>query len=359
VRAVILSHLYAEPTNRRKLRELAGLGWSVVAAVPGGSVASDGPVRIAPIPATGVPEEPRSRRWSGRALRRLLRDFRPDIVHIEEDPGTPAAAVAAREAARLGIPAVMFSWESLPARPGLFERRRRATTMARVSGVIGGNRLARNLLVAAAPGGVPSLTLPQVGVMPPDRIAWSPHPSLAIASVGRLVPERGTDRLLRACGQLMGPWTLTIVGTGPEQEALEDLAQRLGLAARTRWLGSLSREEVARLWADTDCLVVPSRSTATWVEQHSPVLLDAMAHGVAGVVSAEGALPELVGDGGVAFRSDEELLVALQELVSDPERRIKMGQAGRRRVLDSYVDAALARATDGFWKEVLATAGGQ
>ncbi|HSR15979.1 MAG TPA: glycosyltransferase, partial [Gemmatimonadales bacterium] len=102
-----------------------------------------------------------------------------------------------------------------------------------------------------------------------------------------------------------------------------------------------------------DCLVVPSRSTPGWVERHSPAVLEAMAHGVAVVASREGALPDLVGDAGLLFSSDEELLVSLQELLASPERRMVLGQAGRRRVLDRYVDAALARATGAFWQEVL------
>jgi glycosyltransferase involved in cell wall biosynthesis len=353
VRALVLSHVFAEPASRRKVRELAALGWSVVVAIPRGTAGMDGPVRVAPIPASGNAAEPAGLRWPGRAIRRLLTDVRPDLVHIEEEPGSPAADVATREAARLGIPSVVFSWRSLPAERSLFERRRFTRTMARVAGVIGGNRLAEDLLAAAAPG-VPTLALPQAGVVPPAAVTREGHDGLTLAYVGRLVPERGADRLLRACGQLMGGWTLTIAGTGPEQEALEEIAQKLGLASRLRWLGALSRDEVSALWPGTDVLVVPSRSTATWVEAWSPVLLDAMAAGVAPVVSAEGALPEVVGDAGCVFADEEELLVRLQELVSVPEHRAALGEAARRRVLDRYLDASLARATDAFWREVLA-----
>ena len=81
-----------------------------------------------------------------------------------------------------------------------------------------------------------------------------------------------------------------------------------------------------------------------------------MAHGVAPVVSAEGALPEIVGDAGIVVANDEELLVALQELVMDQPRRATLGQASRKRVLDRYVDSAIARFTSDFWHEVLTRA---
>lgn len=352
MRALILSHRLADAAQRQTLRELAGLGWSVTVALPGGSADTDGALRLAPIPVSGDLAEPGMLRWQARALRRLLSDVRPDIVHIEEEPGSPAASTATRESERLGIPATVFSWQSLPRDRSFLERRRFAATMARVRGVIGGNRLATALLLEAAPTAV-SATLPQAGVAvgpPPVRSASE---ALRLALVGRLVPERGADRLLRTCGQLMGPWTLVIAGTGPEQEGLEELGQKLGLASRTRWRGVLSRSQVQALWAETDCLVVPSRSTPSWTEQWAPVLVEAMANEVACAVTAEGALPEIVGDAGIVAHSEEELLVALQELVVTPERRIALGQAARRRVLDRFVDAAVARGLDAFWRTVL------
>jgi glycosyltransferase involved in cell wall biosynthesis len=200
------------------------------------------------------------------------------------------------------------------------------------------------------------MALPQQGIVAPPTPERPSNDVLTMATVGRLVPERGVDRLFRACGQLMGPWSLLVAGTGPEQESLEDLAQKLGLASRIRWLGPIARNEITALWREVDVIVAPSRSTPTWVERHSTVVLEAMSHGVAPVVSNTGALPELVGDAGIVVSSDEELLIALQELVMDRERRARLGQAGRKRVLDHYVDAAIARATSAYWHEVLARA---
>ena len=106
-----------------------------------------------------------------------------------------------------------------------------------------------------------------------------------------------------------------------------------------------------------DVIVAPSRSTPTWVERHSTVVIEAMAHGVAAVVSAEGALPEIVGDAGVVVASDEELLIALQELVMNRPRRATLGQASRKRVLDRYRRLRhRARFTSDFWHEVLTRA---
>lgn len=175
---------------------------------------------------------------------------------------------------------------------------------------------------------------------------------LAIGYLGRLVPERGVDQLLRACNQVMGSWTLTILGTGPAQEPLEVLAQRLGQASRLRWLGGAGREAIERLWAEIDVVVVPSRATPEWVERFHPNLLDAMARGIPGVVTDTGALPELVGDAGWIAADAEGIALGLQHLLADPDRRRRLGLAARERVIRHFSDAAIAERTAAFWRDV-------
>ncbi len=295
-------------------------------------------------------------RWSARAIKRLLTDLRPEILQIEEDPSSPAAATAVAVARKLGIPSVVFSWESLPRNRSFFERRRLARTLREVRGVIGGNRLATNLLAQGART-VPALSLPQTGVTPPPLQEREAHEGLAIGYVGRLVPERGVDLLLRACVQVMGKWTLTIVGTGPEQEVLEELAQRLGLASRIRWFAGLSRAQIGPLWSEIDCLVLPSKATPNWVERHSPVLVDAMARGVAAIVTDTGALPEIVGDAGVIVHDVESMALALQRYLAEPDSCRQAGLACRSRVLARFVDSAIADETLAFWEEVTSQIG--
>jgi len=197
-------------------------------------------------------------------------------------------------------------------------------------------------------------TLPQFGVDPPPHLIRPGQAGLAIGYVGRLLPERGVDDLLRACATIMGPWTLTIAGTGPEQEALEALAQRLGLASRIRWLGGIDRTAIAALWPQLDCLAFPSRPSATWTERWSPVLVDAMAHGVVPLVSSGGGLTGVVEGAGLVADGVEAMGEALQALRAYPEERAHRGAMARQRVLDRYIDTAVARETMALWREVLA-----
>ena len=118
------------------------------------------------------------------------------------------------------------------------------------------------------------------------------------ASSAASIPEKGLDLLFRACVKVVGRWNLIVVGTGPAQEELEGLAERLGIAGRVTWLGALPRSGVEDVWSRLDCIVMPSRTTPRWIEVSPRAALDAMAHGVAVVGSAAGAIPETLGDAG-------------------------------------------------------------
>ena len=206
---------------------------------------------------------------------------------------------------------------------------------------------------------LPSAVIPQLGFPVPRAPVPDPHPPLAIGFVGRLVPEKGLDVLFRACIKLHGAWTITVAGSGPAQEELEALAERLGVASRVTWLGAISRQDLAAVWSRLDCLVAPSRTTAQWVETYPVQVFEAMGNGVAVVTSDSGALRETTGGAGLVFREDhaEGLAEALGRLMADAELRERLGAEGRRRVIAEYADDAIARKTLAFWREVRATKG--
>ncbi|HTS89295.1 MAG TPA: glycosyltransferase [Gemmatimonadales bacterium] len=368
MRAVIVSPTYIDPATRGKLKALVGLGATLSVAVPARwSPAPRGPlmeaawgddtgVRIVPIPLRG--ERGESVEWRSRDLRRLLSEFRPDIVQIEAEPWTPAAATASARASKLGIPIVLFSWQSLPRRFTLSESWRRKRTLGRAQALIGGNRLAAALLTRARPG-VPVETIPQLGLTPPVDVPRPEHPELEIGFVGRLVPEKGLDTLFRACVKLLGRWRITVVGSGPSQEHLEVLAERLGIASRVSWRGAVPAPGLKELWSGLDCLVVPSRSTPHWVETYHAAMIDAMGHGVPVIATDAGALPELVGTSGVVIPEDDvaALTSALQRLSDSARDRDRLSREARLRVMSDYVDGAVARRTLEFWVKVVRARG--
>jgi glycosyltransferase involved in cell wall biosynthesis len=365
VRALIFSRAYANPANRGKLMALASLGTTLAAATPDRwtptglqreqqtSFGEEAGVRIVPVP---IGRSARSRgnpRWNARALRRLLGDFKPDIVQIEEEPSTRGAATIARLARRQSVPYVVLTKESLPVKHRWVTRLRRSRVLNGAAGVIGVNELAARLVLRNHPD-LKHRVVSQLGVSLPLAAPRNPHAGLCIGFLGRLMPEKGLDLLFRACVKVVGRWTMLVIGTGPAQEELEALAERLGIAGRVTWLGALPRPALDEIWPRLDCVVLPSRTAPRWVEAAPRAALEAMAHGIAVVASASGALPGIVGDAGIVVPEDDvpALTEALQRLHDSPAEHQRLGAAGRTRVMDEFTDAAIAAKTVQFWREL-------
>ena len=352
MRVLILS---PEPPARGILQALPPLGVEPIVARAKGDAETVGLVRYERVAARGDPLDAADFRWSRKALRELVRDTRPDLIHLTGDPWTPTAEAGASAARDLKIPYVLVGTSSLGGARGLTARWQANRVRDGAAGLAGITKPALDLLSTEASAG-PRAVLPQLGFEIPSH----PHrrgtgAGVGFLVVGRIVPERGLDLLFDALAEVYGDWRVQIVGTGPSQEALEAHAQRLGLSARIEWLGGVPRAELAGLWADADALVAPSRSTATWVEPSGTVVLEAMAWGVPAIVSRCGALPDVVGDAGMVIDEGDQpaLTRALARLVEDPERARTLGAMARGRVLEHYGDAAIAERMARFWRESL------
>jgi glycosyltransferase involved in cell wall biosynthesis len=365
MRAVVVSHRYADPANRAKLKALAGLGVDVTAIVPERWVSkegiaqtstpgNDGGVQLTTIPVRGIPSKPGLLLWNAKALRRQLTDLRPNVVHIEEEPWTQPAVLGLRLARRLGVPGVLATAESLPRSYSIAQRLRRERSLRQAAGLVASNSLALALAVKRRPA-LAHTVIPQSGITLPDSRPRERQPEFSLGFVGRLVPERGLDLLFRACVNLAGKWTLTVVGTGPSQEELEGLAQRLGIAARIFWLGPLPRQAVEEVWQRLDCVVLPSRTTERWVMTEGHAAIHAMAHGVAVVGTDSGALPEIIGDAGRIVPEEDvaALTAALEDLHSNRSECDRLGSIGWRRVQEQFSDAAVAGKTLAFWRTLV------
>ncbi len=365
-RVLFLSHTYIDPATRGKLRALAARGLEVTVAVPqrwrehtlGRAIETawerQSGVEVFPVPVSRS-GDPMLARFGRRALGALVRDKRPDLIQVEEEPTSIAARQAVTVAGRLGIPAVLFSADSVRRLP-LFTRWRRRRLLRRLRGFLAGNAAAAELAQREAPA-LPVAVVPQLGVPVPTAPEHQPHEGLAIGYVGRLVPEKGVDTLLQALAlNRDAPWHLTVVGDGPDRERLESLASAHRLAARVRWLGALPPASLPRVWTTIDVLVLPSRQGERWNEPTGNVLAEAMAHEVAVVGAATGVIPELIGDGdaGVIVPPGEpKALADVLRRLGAAEARIPYAKAARARALKLFSDDAVAERTMDFWTTVL------
>jgi glycosyltransferase involved in cell wall biosynthesis len=172
--------------------------------------------------------------------------------------------------------------------------------------------------------------------------ARSPRPG-RILSVGRLVPKKGFDVLIAACGELARRgigFDLVIVGGGDLREELLGLAREHGIEDRISMLGSRPQDEVIEHLAQAEVFALAPQVLPNGDRDGIPnVLLEAMAAGVPVVATAVSGIPEIITDGEtgrlVPQRRPDLLADALAELLTDPARRDGLGAAGQRAVREA------------------------
>jgi glycosyltransferase involved in cell wall biosynthesis len=167
-----------------------------------------------------------------------------------------------------------------------------------------------------------------------------------LVSAGRLCSQKGQDRVIKALPSLAG-CRLVLVGSGPEEGAFRDLAERLGVAERVHFLGTLARPELGALMQAADVFVFPSR----W-ETFGLAAVEAAMAGVPVVASDIDVLREVLATldaRSVRFVAPDdahELADAVRGILTDPQakvRALECRDAVRRRYsLERMTDAYVA-----------------
>lgn len=169
----------------------------------------------------------------------------------------------------------------------------------------------------------------------PPVEARPPSTEVRLLFVGSLIVRKGLQELLEALAEpTFSRVKLIVVGEGTYGPDLEAMSERLGLADRVEWKGILPPAEVARLMRSVDLLCLPSH-----MEGRPNVVNEAMASGLPVISTRIGGIPDMVREGESALLftpgNVDELRQCLHPLVSDSERRSRMGQAGHDFVIDS------------------------
>ena len=170
---------------------------------------------------------------------------------------------------------------------------------------------------------------------------------LTILAIGRGVEKKGLDVLLDALAMLPGTlhWRLVHIGGGPLLGALGRRAARLGIDHRIAWLGACAQAQVMAQYRSADVFVLPSRVARDGDRDGLPnVLMEAQSQGLACIATTVSAIPELIEDGASGLLVGENdpaaLAAAIHALAADPQRRMRLGEAGARRVRSEFSFAA-------------------
>jgi glycosyltransferase involved in cell wall biosynthesis len=168
----------------------------------------------------------------------------------------------------------------------------------------------------------------------PDA-TWGPH---MIFACRQLFPRKGIRFLIQAAAQLKPRFPdlkLVLAGDGFERPELVRLAQELGIAEDVTFLGWVPNSALPPYYRAAAVSVIPSLEEGFGIPA-----AEAMGCEVPVVASDAGGLPEVVEDGVTGLvvpRGDVPALAsAIGSLLEDPERRRRMGIAGRRRAVEYF-----------------------
>ena len=183
-----------------------------------------------------------------------------------------------------------------------------------------------------------------------DPARYAPGPSRGekgpqVLFVGRLAAVKGVRVLIDAFARLASDHPtarLTLVGDGPDRAALELAVAKAGLTEQIEFTGYLSQDAVAETLANADIFALPS-----FAEGVPVALMEAMASQIPVLAPRVGGVAELVEDGVHGFvlppGDVDALASALDNLLSDPGLRLKMGAEGRAKVESEFTQSSEAK----------------
>jgi glycosyltransferase involved in cell wall biosynthesis len=301
-----------------------------------------------------------------RGLSPLVKDLRPDLVHVLNEPWSVVVLQAIHAGARHVVTHGCENlWDQGSPLEAMARRIATRRDLRRTSGFVSWNRegvvwARRRGLPPASPTLVLCAVLPKLERFshPERRRAtgrerWGFDQEFVVGYVGRLVAEKGIDWLLKSwrTASLPDHARLVFIGKGPMEGAIRAAATA---DPRIRLIGPVSFDQVPTVMASLDALVLPSLTTRDWCEQYGRVITEAMASWVPVIASDSGAIPEVVGDAGIIVSegSTAELAATLRQVALDPAVHRVLAEAGLARAQTAFSPAIEAERLRGFWRTV-------
>lgn len=304
--------------------------------------------------------------WS---ILQVMKDFKPDIVQIEEEVFALSTFELAIWSRITNIPIVVFGWENLERRLPLPRWWMCKFVLDTVKAIVPGNQDGANIMRNWGYTGLIEV-MPQMGVDPdffsPSLPAITLDPSESrsidrpfnIGFLGRLARSKGIDLIFAAVHQLKAQGLncrIILCGSGPDEQMLKDEADRQQIANEVVWRGAVPHDRVPGELASFDVLVLPSRTTPDWKEQFGHVLIEAMAMGIPVIGSCSGEIPNVIGRSDLVFQEEDwqGLAIVLEQMILNPDWRQEVRQYGLERVDRYYSHDRIAERLLNLWQTLL------
>ncbi len=295
-------------------------------------------------------------------LRGALREFRPDLIHVNGE----AWGLTAQEVLTGAVPTVVHGAENLWHHGRGLEQalRRRLVLRAvrRMAGYASWNHDgAAHIGELAQQSGrdLPTVVVPAIVPPPPfQHVTWT-TPSiddderLEVLLVGQAIERKGYADVIEACSRLGRPVRVTLCGQGELVPALREHARRQGVSIRV--LGWLDPPDLAAAMSRAHLLIQPSRTVPDWSEQFGRSVAEAMAVGLPCLVSDSGELPVLVGhDPSALFpEGDVRAMTERMGLLAGPPSRLGELHLSQRPLAARYEPHQASESLVTFWAGLL------
>ena len=309
-------------------------------------------------------------------LVRLIREFRPQILHTHTAKAGAVGRIAAVLAGPARPPILVHTFHGhvlrgyfSPASAAVFRALER--TLARVTTrLVAVSPEVRDDLVGLGIAPAERFSVIRLGLDLESRVANAgeesgelrrlfgiPPGAFVVGWVGRMTAIKRVPDVLAAFARLRDRGIdarLCLVGDGPDRELVERRAREVGVTRHTLVLGY--QREIGPYYSLFDVLLLTSGNEGT-----PAVAIEALAAGTPVVTTDVGGVSDVVADGLdgilVADGDIEAVAAALERLARDPELARRMGAAGARRVADRYRVERLVDDVDALYRELLAAAG--
>lgn len=316
---------------------------------------SDLPTETISLPSIGPSDKYTFRHLRG--LSGLIRRYRPDVVHMNNELWAIDSALAALLGTR-GL--VVHGAENQFQTSSSAGRVRGALStgvIRRLSGYASWNAAGAEFVRRQAGSSLPTLVLP--AIIPPPEFrpnSWSPTSPgqpLTILLIGRLDHQKGFHRVFEAIAHTGDEkaYEVHLCGQGPEEEQLTAMAARSSVKLVKH--GHLGTAEVAELMTRMDCLVQPSLTTPSWSEQFGRTVAEAMTVGLPCLVSSSGELPRVVEAPEFVFPEDDSSVLAeLLQRFTDHGARAEASRRQLNAAAARWSPESAATALCDFWVRV-------
>lgn len=373
MKVLVCWHGAVEPAYRRLFDEIASLGvqvllvapvrWKEAGRVQALSSSDKGPYRTVAL-RTVFTNRTRAFLYPDIfGLFGTMRRFKPDVVHIMEEPFSLAASemILLSRMAAPSAKKVLFSFENIdvPQRFPFGKAQKYNLKNSDAIIIVPGESkdiwIKRGFLgrIVKIPLGIDTGLYRRTE----DKFFNAERGIFRLGYSGRVVEEKGLQTVIEAIAALSKKGLrcrLHVAGDGEYRQALVELAKRLGVEDAVEFHGPMSQEKLPAFYSSIDAFVLPSLTTHAWKEQFGRVLAEAMACGSPVIGSDSGEIPNVIGDTGLVFREGdpEDLAVKIESLISDEGWRKRLSEDGVKKARSEYSWAAVAERYFELYKEI-------